>query len=51
MICGAKVIVLQAVEQFVLYTGMRPNPATIASFAHGPDLARLIGALSQEKVR
>lgn len=51
VICGAKVIVLQAVEQFVLYTGMRPNPATIASFAHGPDLARLIGALSQEKVR
>ena len=54
VICGAEVIVLQAVEQFVLYTGMRPNPATIAnaaSFAHGPDLARLIGALSQEKVR
>lgn len=54
VIYGAQVIVLQAFEQFVLYTGMRPNPAPIAnaaSFAHGPDPARLIGALSQEKVR
>ena len=35
-ISGAEVIVLQAVEQFVLYTGQRPEPALIdraASFA------------------
>lgn len=54
VICGAEVIVLQAVEQFVLYTGMRPDAAAIAdaaSFAHGPALGELIGALSQEKVR
>ena len=35
-ISGAEVIVLQAVEQFVLYTGQRPNDALIdeaAAFA------------------
>lgn len=51
VICGAEVIVLQAVEQFVLYTGIRPEPDAIrqaAVFAHGPELGGLIGA--QEKV-
>jgi shikimate dehydrogenase len=36
------VIILQAVEQFVLYTGIRPDPAMIrdaAIFAHGPQVA------------
>jgi shikimate dehydrogenase len=32
-ISGAEVIVLQAVEQFVLYTGVRPEPAAIAAAA------------------
>lgn len=32
-ISGADVIVLQAVEQFVLYTGIRPEPALIARAA------------------
>jgi len=41
-ISGAEVIILQAVEQFVLYTGIRPDPAMIrdaAIFAHGPQVA------------
>lgn len=53
-ISGAEVIVLQAVEQFVLYTGIRPDPAAIAdaaTFAHGPEVGRLMGSLLQEKVR
>lgn len=53
-ISGAEVIVLQAVEQFVLYTGIRPDPAAIAdaaAFAHGPEVGMLIGALSQGKVQ
>jgi shikimate dehydrogenase len=33
VITGAEVIVLQAVEQFVLYTGVRPDDALIASAA------------------
>lgn len=40
-ISGAEVIVLQAVEQFVLYTGIRPTPEMIrdaAVFAHGPQI-------------
>lgn len=39
VITGAEVIVLQAVEQFVLYTGIRPDPALIekaAAFARSP---------------
>ena len=32
-ISGAEVIVLQAVEQFELYTGKRPNEALIAEAA------------------
>jgi len=42
-ISGAEVIVLQAVEQFVLYTGIRPTPAQIlaaARLAHGDAVAR-----------
>ncbi|KMS56266.1 shikimate 5-dehydrogenase [Novosphingobium barchaimii LL02] len=46
IISGAEVIVLQAVEQFVLYTGIRPDPEMIrdaALAAHGPQVAeRLI---------
>jgi len=46
IISGAEVIVLQAVEQFVLYTGIRPEPEMIrdaALVAHGPQIAeRLI---------
>jgi shikimate dehydrogenase len=33
VITGAEVIVLQAVEQFVLYTGVRPDEALIARAA------------------
>jgi shikimate dehydrogenase len=39
-ISGAEVIVLQAVEQFALYTGVRPEPdliARAAAFARQPD--------------
>ncbi|MBP2275341.1 MULTISPECIES: shikimate 5-dehydrogenase [Sphingomonas] len=42
VLSGAEVIVLQAVEQFVLYTGIRPSADIIveaAAFAHGPALA------------
>ena len=38
-ISGAEIIVLQAVEQFVLYTGVRPSAELIAkaaAFAHAP---------------
>lgn len=37
-ISGAEIIVLQALEQFVLYTGVRPDPALVAeaaAFARG----------------
>lgn len=47
VISGAEVIVMQAIEQFVLYTGIRPEPAAIveaAAFAHGPALAERVGA-------
>lgn len=43
VISGAEVIVLQAVEQFVLYTGIRPDADAVneaATFAHGPNVAR-----------
>jgi shikimate dehydrogenase len=46
VISGAEVIVLQAVEQFVLYTGIRPAPEMIreaAVFAHGPQVAGHLG--------
>ena len=42
IISGAEVIVLQAVEQFALYTGTRPSPAQIraaATLAHGAAVA------------
>ena len=42
-ISGAEVIVLQAVEQFVLYTGIRPTSAQIraaAALAHGEKVAQ-----------
>jgi shikimate dehydrogenase len=46
IISGAEVIVLQAVEQFVLYTGVRPTGAMIraaAAFAHGDAVAATLG--------
>ncbi|MEP9400488.1 shikimate 5-dehydrogenase [Sphingomonas sp. VNH70] len=49
VISGAEVIVLQAVDQFALYTGIRPDAAMIAdaaAFAHGPATADRIRALS-----
>lgn len=48
IISGAEVIVLQAVEQFVLYTGVRPDAATLAEavrFAHGPAVAARLEAV------
>lgn len=42
IISGGEVIVLQALEQFVLYTGIRPEMEDIraaARHAHGPDVA------------
>ncbi|MBO9724823.1 MAG: shikimate 5-dehydrogenase [Novosphingobium sp.] len=42
VISGAEVIVLQAIEQFVLYTGIRPSAEAVkaaATFAHGPKMA------------
>ena len=44
-ISGAEVIVLQAVEQFILYTGIRPPAEAVreaALVAHGPDVAAKI---------
>lgn len=41
-ISGAEVIVLQAIEQFVLYTGVRPDAKAVAraaAFAHGDEVA------------
>lgn len=52
IISGAEVIVLQAVEQFVLYTGIRPDAAAIADaagFAHGPQVGALMSAMAQRK--
>ncbi|NKI98691.1 shikimate 5-dehydrogenase [Novosphingobium sp. SG707] len=54
VISGAEVIVLQAVEQFVLYTGIRPDAAAIAdaaSFAHGPQVGALMSAMAQGKAQ
>lgn len=45
VISGAEVIVLQAIEQFVLYTGIRPTPAQMREavlFAHGPATAEAL---------
>lgn len=45
VLSGAEVIVMQAVEQFVLYTGVRPSTAMIvdaAAYAHGPELAERV---------
>jgi shikimate dehydrogenase len=49
IISGAEVIALQAVEQFVLYTGVRPDAALVneaAAFARGVSLSAREGALS-----
>ncbi|WP_157218205.1 shikimate 5-dehydrogenase [Flavisphingomonas formosensis] len=46
IISGAEVIVLQSIEQFVLYTGVRPSGDQIraaAIFAHGPGIAAALG--------
>lgn len=45
IISGGEVIVLQALEQFVLYTGIRPEIAEIraaSDYAHGPEVAARI---------
>jgi shikimate dehydrogenase len=45
IVSGAEVIVLQAVEQFVLYTGIRPTAEMVyaaALFAHGPAVAEAL---------
>lgn len=45
VISGGEVIVLQAVEQFILYTGVRPGADDIreaARYAHGADVAARI---------
>lgn len=47
VISGAEVIVLQAIEQFVLYTGIRPDADAVgdaATFAHGPAVAARLRA-------
>lgn len=47
IISGGEVIVLQAVEQFALYTGIRPTPDQIREatlFAHGPKVAASLDA-------
>ncbi|SLK00067.1 shikimate 5-dehydrogenase [Novosphingobium mathurense] len=41
-VSGAEVIVLQAIEQFALYTGVRPDAKAVAqaaAFAHGDEVA------------
>ncbi|WP_313808752.1 shikimate 5-dehydrogenase [Sphingobium sp.] len=47
VISGGEVVVLQAVEQFILYTGIRPSPEQVREatlFAHGPDVAASLDA-------
>ncbi|WP_176590325.1 shikimate 5-dehydrogenase [Sphingobium sp. EM0848] len=42
IISGGEVVVLQAVEQFLLYTGIRPSPEQVREatrFAHGAEVA------------
>jgi shikimate dehydrogenase len=54
VISGAEVIVLQAVDQFALYTGIRPDITAIAdavAFAHGLEVAERITAISQEQAQ
>ena len=54
VISGAEVIVLQAVDQFALYTGVQPDNAAIAdaaALAHGPDVAQRILSVSRELSR
>jgi shikimate dehydrogenase len=49
-VSGAEVIVLQALEQFVLYTGIRPPSAAIRAavlFAHGPEVAAKLSLLGE----
>jgi shikimate dehydrogenase len=51
IISGAEVIVLQAIEQFELYTGIRPSPELVIEatrFAHGDaTAARLMAAITR----
>jgi len=50
VISGAEVIVLQAVEQFALYTGIRPPTDMViaaARFAHGDATAARLAAMKQ----
>lgn len=50
VISGGEVIVLQAVEQFVLYTGVRPDNNAIAdavSVAHGQQVAEAVTGLAK----
>ena len=52
LISGAEVIVLQAIDQFELYTGIRPGTTAIVeatAFAHGPEVAERIMTLAQER--
>lgn len=54
VISGAEVIVLQATDQFELYTGIRPEMAAIAdaaAFAHGPGVAERVTTLARGKAR
>ena len=47
IISGGEVVVLQAVEQFALYTGIRPTPEQLRNatlFAHGPEVAASLEA-------
>jgi len=51
VISGAEIIVLQAIEQFVLYTGIRPEIGVIEEavvFSHGREVADRIRSLSPE---
>lgn len=47
IISGGEVVVLQAIEQFVLYTGVRPSAGQVREatlFAHGPEVAASLAA-------
>lgn len=51
IISGAEIIVLQAIDQFELYTRICPDMEAIAdatAFAHGPDVADRITTLARE---
>ena len=53
VISGAEVIVLQAIEQFVLYTGIRPGSRAIVEaveYAHGTEVAKALSVLPARAV-